>query len=398
MDENPVILTLAGLDSEPIEREELEDGTVRYNNIKLLDTGVWTDENSRTPTLYDERTFENTEPNWNEEKYDGPPVNIHHDLDERGNPNEASVGGYIDPDSLRTDGNALFGDFVFDRNDDAGAFADTNLQSSIESGGQVGFSPSVELSPKRGEVVDTPDNPRAEQHVQAAELTGTGLVRDPASKTVDFAHETRNRAVVMGAEGQTHYTLESGDTGMDEDLNLEELREKHNLSDDVDAETVKELAEAGLLSLKYEDKEKEEEDEEEEESEMEESDEEEEEEEAEMAEDMDPQELVSMVQALRERLETLEEEHEALMSAEEVTEELAEAKQELSSEVKETAQELAEAETVQELQEAKEDLDKRLSKIEEQPEKPRTMAEGEANTRDSEPKGRITTVSDPSPY
>jgi len=54
------------LDKQPIRREELSDNRVAYRNIKLLDKGVWTDQNSRTPTLYDERTFDNLVPSYDD--------------------------------------------------------------------------------------------------------------------------------------------------------------------------------------------------------------------------------------------------------------------------------------------------------------------------------------------
>jgi hypothetical protein len=137
-----VMASASPLDTQPIEREELGDDTVAYRGLKLIDSGVWTDSNSETPTLYDDRTFENTDPEFNGDR-DGPPVNIAHDLHKdgpnAGEPHEASIGGYIDPKSLDTDGEALFGDVILDRSTDAGAFADTNLKSALENDGTAGF-------------------------------------------------------------------------------------------------------------------------------------------------------------------------------------------------------------------------------------------------------------------
>jgi len=175
------------LDSQPIKREELSGDEVAYRNIKLISQGVWIDQNSQTPTLYDETTFSNINA-VSESNEQGPPTNIAHDVHKRGankgEPHEASVGGYVDPKSLRTDGEALFGDFVFDTSKPAGDFADANLKSALKNDGTAGFSPSVELKPV--EMAQTVNHPHAQEHVKSARLTGVGLVRDPASETVDL--------------------------------------------------------------------------------------------------------------------------------------------------------------------------------------------------------------------
>jgi len=125
-------------------------------------------------------------------------VNIAHDLSATGEPNEASIGGYIDPESLTTDDGKLYGDIVLDTTTPAGDYADENLQSALESGGKVGFGgPSVELDVPREHLTPAPDHPRAEEKVEQAALTGTGLVMDPASKNVSFDRETATRAVAL---------------------------------------------------------------------------------------------------------------------------------------------------------------------------------------------------------
>ncbi len=186
------------LDNQPIRREELSNGDVAYRNIKLLDKGVWTDQNSRTPTLYDAETFDNLEPSYSKQMQ-GPPTNIAHDVhklgDKKGQVHDASIAGYVDPQSLREDGDSLFGDFIFDSEKPAGAFADDNLKSALQNDGTAGFSPSVELDPI--ELESTPDHPRATEHVTKARLTGVGLVRDPASESVDLQEEVKNRVVAL---------------------------------------------------------------------------------------------------------------------------------------------------------------------------------------------------------
>ncbi|AFH22738.1 hypothetical protein OSG_eHP34_00025 [environmental Halophage eHP-34] len=219
------------LDKQPIKREELSGDKVAYRNIKLLDTGVWTDQNSQTPTLYDETTFSNINA-VSEGDEQGPPTNIAHDVHKRGankgEPHEASVGGYVDPKSLRTDGEALFGDFIFDTSKPAGDFADANLKSALKNDGTAGFSPSVELEPV--EMAQTVDHPHAQEHVKSARLTGVGLVRDPASETVDLMQETQERAVALAAgegdspKGKT-VAMQKADMTDKQLMNADEIRE-----------------------------------------------------------------------------------------------------------------------------------------------------------------------------
>ena len=223
MTEARIMASASPLDIQPIKREELSGDKVAYRGIKLIDTGVWTDSSSKKATLYDEETFENTTPEYDESEYDGPPVNIAHDIHKggrkKGEVHKASVSGYIDPDSIETDGEALFGDVIIDRSTDAGAFADTNLKSALENEGMAGFSPSVELMPTNFD--DTP-HAHAEEYVTAAELTGLGLVRDPASKSVDFAHETRTRSVALSAASNPNAkVLTQQDTDMSPGKELE---------------------------------------------------------------------------------------------------------------------------------------------------------------------------------
>ncbi|WLW38155.1 hypothetical protein [Halorubrum tailed virus BLv36] len=377
-----VMSTASPLDTQPIEREELSNGTVAYRNIKLLDEGVWTDESSRTPTLYDERTFENLEI-LSPEGMDGPPVNVAHDLDSNGEPNEASVGGYIDPDSVDTDGKALFGDIMLDTGDPAGAYLDENLKSSLESNGEVGFSPSVELMPTE---LEAAEHPQAEQHVVGAEFTGTALVRDPASKSVDFAHETRNRQIAMGLEGQTAKRLEEEPKHMAE---IEEVRETldsaglGDVIDDMTDDEVMDMAENLHSDLMA--------DLEGEEVEAEYDEEEEEEEEKEMA---DADELMAELDEVRGRVAELED---MVAGMDGMVEE---------EDLEEATEELADASDVEEIEKTlsaimpdgwdTEEVSRALKAVGEEPEKPRSLADGS----DEEPEynGRIVGVSDPDPY
>ncbi|QAS68850.1 P2 gpO-like scaffolding/protease protein [Haloferax tailed virus 1] len=385
-----IMASAESLDTQPIKREELGDGKVRYASIKLVSEGVWTDQASKTPTLYNEETFSNTQPDFDSGEFDGPPVNIAHDIHKggpnKGEPHEASIGGYIDPDSLDTDGKALFGDIILDRNTDAGAFADTNLKSALENDGTAGFSPSVELMPTE---MKEAAHPHAEEHVAAAELTGTGLVRDPASKSVDFAYETQNRAVAMSAGGKDAkvMTRENGDmrtkllSGMAEKLlaDPDEVRETLDMFgfdglDEMTDDEVTDMAEDLHEDLTSDLEGMDEEGEGEEMGEGEEYDDDEEEDEQEMQEGEDMEALKEQVSSLSSRLEDLEDAMSQAMSADEVTEELQEAKEELAA-----------AETVAELTEAKEELDKRLSELESQGKTPKTLSDANTDAEEWEP-------------
>lgn len=368
------------LEGEPIERDELDGNEVAYRNIRLIAAGTWTDNNSKTPTLYDETTFKNTEPDYDSQKYDGPPVNIAHDLARDGEPHEASVGGYIDPDSIRTDGEALFGDFILDRGTDAGAFADTNLKSALESDGEVGFSPSVELMPE--EMVQASNHQKAEEHVKEARLTGTGLVLNPASKTVDLAHETRNRAVALSAaSGEEVKTLHREPGGMSPELQdeiraailgrelaVEEIQDDAQaIADELDV-PVDEVLEVldPLLDMG---------DEEgdgvgEEDAEMEDGEEEDEDEEMDEMEDGndDVDALQDQVANLSERLEELEDAMSDTLSA---------------GDVEDTREELSAArEEIEDLREDKRELSQRVESLEEVGKESRTLADGDGEEFD----------------
>lgn len=369
-----VMASASPLDTQPIKREELGDGEVAYRGLRLIAQGVWTDSESKTPTLYDERTFENTTPEYDSSKYNGPPVNVAHDIHksgrEQGEPHEASVGGYVDPKSIDTDGEALFGDVILNTDDPAGAFLDENLKSALENDGTAGFSPSVELMPTE---LEDAEHARAEEYVKAAEFTGLGMVRDPASKSVDLAHETQNRAVAMAAGGKDAKALYLERVDMADAETYRDVLESNGIdTGEMTDEEVMDLAEELGESMQMGDYEDDEEEEERENADDEEE-EEDEEEEMDMAEGDDKVEKIEeQVMTIMDRLEDLEDS----MAGEEDVEEM-------SAELEEAKEELAAAETVEEL---KETFDKRLSKIEEEGKNPRTMSDDSTDEDDWEPK------------
>ena len=110
MTDAPMHLTLKSLDTEPIERIEEGGDNVRFTSIRLLSPGVWSDAGSQTATYYPPDGIANLEAHYDESRYDGPPVNIMHDLDmDTFEAHEASVAGYVDPETMDTDddGNLL---------------------------------------------------------------------------------------------------------------------------------------------------------------------------------------------------------------------------------------------------------------------------------------------------
>lgn len=359
-DETPVnpLFSLSDIETEPIERIEEGGDTVRYKSILALAPGVWTDSGSRETIWYSPEGIRNLE------VVDDNVVNIMHDSE-----NSVSQAGQIDPESVEATDNGLYVDVVVDTTNAAGQYADENMQATLESGGAKGFGgPSVEISAE-GQDVEF-NNKKGMQELKGGRITGLGFVKSPASKSASFSRQVAQRGVALAdaESGRTVMKLQSETHAMDE-AELEELREKHGLSDDVDASTIQELAEAGLLSLEEDDDEEEEDEEEEDTENAEDEDEPPEEEEGD--EDDEPEEdeepdLEDQVAAMDERLQNLEDMIESAMAAEDVQEEL-EAFEE----------ELADAETVSELSEAKEDLEKRLSALEDEPKTPRSLADGE---------------------
>jgi len=349
----------------PIEREASGD-EVRYKKVALLGQGVWTDQASRTPTLYDGESLSNIVAEYDESEHNGPPVNIAHDLSATGEPNEASIGGYIDPDSLTVDNGKLYGDIVLDTTTPAGDYADENLQSALSSGGKVGFGgPSVELDVPREHLTPAPDHPRAEEKVERAALTGTGLVMDPASKNVSFDRETATRAVAMSNQNDKPLSVQTKDMADIDDLRGD--LEQYNIdTEDMTDEDVMEFA-GGLHSDLMDTLGEMEEMEMEEDMEGEEE-EEEEDEEDEMDEDMgsytmeDMEEMAAQMEDMRERLAEIEAEMGNMASM---------------SELEESTQELADASTVEDVENALSEMQDTVEEIASEPEDTKTLADSD---------------------
>lgn len=390
----PQHLTLKSLETEPIERVDEGDGMVRYKSLKLLSPGIWADAGSQTQTYYPPEGIDNLRADYDESKHDGPPVNIMHDLDvEAWEAHEASVAGYVDPETLDTDDDGnLFGDVVFDTSKGAGQFADENLKSTLEKEGALGFGgPSVEI-PARG-LQQSHDEVRDMPRVDGGLLTGVAMVMDPASKSVNFAREAARRPVALSAEsGKDAKVLTQQSGSMREKflegaangiqaMDADELRETldmfgfdglDEMTDDEVMDMAEDLYEDLMADLDHGEGEGED-------TEMEdyEDDEEEEEddEDMEMQEGGDLEAVEERVQSLASRLEDLEDAMSQAMAADDVEATLEEA----------TGEQLAAADTVKELEEARDELDRRLEALEDKGKESKTLADAGGTDDEFEP-------------
>jgi hypothetical protein len=358
----PAVMAAGGLNTQPIERNQEDGGAVRYANLELLTEGVWTDQKSRTPTLYPEDGIAEIEAEYDDGQH-GPPVNVMHDVDPTsGEVHKPSHAGHVDPNSLTYHNGALTGDIVLDTSTAAGEFADENLQSALESEGRVGFGgPSVELDLDPETHIQNSDHPEAEKEIMGGWLTGLGLVMDPADNNVAFDRQTRERAVAMG-DSQTDKAVYRQRTLMNPEESRETL-ESHGIeTDDMSDEEVVDFAESlhDDLMEEMEDMEEtenasdEEDEEEEEDMDMGDYEDEEEDEEEEEAEMMDEGAIQSLNEQIDDLWDAVDELKGSMMSESE-------------------KEELAAAETVEE-------IDKRLSEIEEEPADRKTLAEGSTDT------------------
>jgi len=377
----PVQFTLRQLETGPIEREELSANEVLYRNVKVLESGTWTDSGSGETIWYSPRGLENLDVT------DDNTVNIMHDSD-----NEVSAVGELA--NARADDGELYADIQIDTSNAAGEYADENMQQTLESNGAKGFGgPSVEIDAEGQEIEYNAE--RGLKELVKGKVSGLGLVANPASKPTAFARQTANRGVAL-SEGQTTYTLEGETISM---ANAEEIRETLDSAglgdtiDDMTDEEVMDFAENLHSDLMGDlegdggmDGDTEASDDIENGTHYGDKDDEEDEEDMDMADD----DMMEELQAVKQRLEVLEDEMETL-SAQGMTES--------------DAEDLADAEDVSELSDAVESLEKELSdvaettkELAEEPEEPKSLAaDVEFGDEDSDYGGRLTTVSDPGP-
>jgi len=367
----PSSVHLAEFDPEQIERIEESEDTVRYTNIRLIGPGVWRDSASRQEVWYSPKAMNNLEVS------EDNAVHINHD-----DGNDVSEVGEVDPESVENADNGVFGDIVVDTSSAAGEFADQNLQQSLESGGAKGFGgPSVEIPPE-GQEVRFNDEKGLKELVKGV-ISGLGLVSNPGAKNVHFGRQTAQAAVALAGESGESVMEPNGERiDMADPEDVRETLEEHGVdTGSMDDDELMDMASTlhDELMGDLENAEHYDEDGEEDEEEMENADNEDDEEEEE-EDEMDMGEVAERVESLDERLTNVEDMMESAMAAEDVEETL-------SEEVEDATEELADADTVQELEEAKEELEARLSELEDEPEDPKTLADGDETVE-----GNVTPV------
>lgn len=323
--------TLASLKTEPIERTELSANKVKYSNVKVLESGTWTDSGSKETIWYSPRGLENLEVR------DNNNINIAHDAD-----NEVSEVGEMQ--NAHAEDGELYADLVIDTSNAAGEYADENLQATLESDGDKGFGgPSVEIDAE-GQEIEYNDS-RGLKELVGGYVSGLGLVANPASKPVAFDRQVAERGVAM-SEAQTHYTLEEKPIDMAEIEEVRETLDANGLGDvieDMTDEEVMDMAEnlhgdlmEDLQAEEYEDE-----------------DEEEEEKEEEKDMEMSPEEMEDMLETMMERVEELENNMMGM----------------------DMAEDLAEKETVEEVEARLSEVEETAKKLSEEPKKPRSMSD-----------------------
>ncbi len=331
--------TLAG----PITRKEQSDGSVVYENIKILSAGNWTDSNSRETIRYDPQNLE---------VVDGAPVNVMHDSN-----NDVAQVGEIEASSAQVEDGDLYADVRLHRDNAASEFADENLQKTLESEGRKGFGgPSVEI-PAEGQEIDTTSEP---PELEDGKIDGLAFVNQPAAKTTAFDQQVRERAVAM-SDGDNDKGVYVQDTGMSE-LELQdpgEIREilsmfgfdPDELDDDEIMDMAEDLHEDLMEELGGEDVEAEEDGEEGEED-----------------DGMDMGDMAEQIEAMEQKMEEMkakEEEMESEMQSLKESMDMAyhaEEAEELEAELEDTKAELSEAKD-------------RLKELEDEPEDPKSLSE-----------------------
>ena len=321
------VFQLSELDTEPIEREELGDNEVVYRNVKILQSGTWTDSGSGETIWYSPRGLENLEVRENNA------INIMHDSD-----NHVSEVGELE--NPRAESGELYADLRIETDKAAGEYADDNLQQTLETNGAKGFGgPSVEIDAE-GQEIEYNDS-RGLKELVGGYVSGLGLVANPASKPVAFDRQVAERGVAM-SEAQTHYTLEEKPIDMADIEEVRETLDANGLGDvieDMTDEEVMDMAENlhGDLMEDLQAEEYEDDDEEEEEKDME----------------MSPEEMEEMLETMMERVEELENNMMGM----------------------DMAEELADADTVEEVEARLSDVEETTKKLSEEPKKPRSMSD-----------------------
>lgn len=203
-----------------IERVELDDGSVRYENLKLLGVGVWGDAATQRQFLYSARTIKALA-----DSIADNTLNLFHEQD-----NETTEVGRLDRESVYIgDDDGLYGDIVLSMDNSASEFADEAMQDALESGGDVGLKgPSLEIADpdhsynRQAGALEVVDGT-----VTGVALVGLGVSPGPGSKDAAFAEQTQERAVALAeASNATVVTPQTNDTSMITNTIAEQLADR----------------------------------------------------------------------------------------------------------------------------------------------------------------------------
>lgn len=173
-----------------IERVEQDDGTVRWKGLMLLAPGVWQDGLSGESIFYSERGIRASVDRWADDT-----VNLFHEFED-----DTWQVGEVDTSTATVDDQGrLFADVVLSMESSASQLTDEALQKAFETNGQEGIEgPSVELAPDQVEFNrDRGVREMLQGTLHGLAFVGVGLSPGPASKTANFEHQARERAVAM---------------------------------------------------------------------------------------------------------------------------------------------------------------------------------------------------------
>lgn len=187
------IRELAHGDVGKVKRVELEDGSVKYTNIKLLSSGEWTDSLSRETIFYSPEGIANSTDNWIDPQTEEPvkkaQLNHFHDPESPG-----ENVGHVPVDSVHAEDGAMYGDLVFHRLNQRSKEMEAMMNKALETEGEEGLGGvSVEI-PKDRVVPDPDRNMRKSVEMW---FGGVALVQFPAAEDVRMSEQLKNRAIAL---------------------------------------------------------------------------------------------------------------------------------------------------------------------------------------------------------
>lgn len=185
-----------------IKRLEADGGGVRYSDVMLLAPGAWTDAGSRSTAVYTDTAIRASAENWvdpaTQDPVDRAEINLLHGPALHDATTLGDVG-HVPTDSIVVDEqNRMFGDLVLHGESAASELAielmDEVLEATEDPDREAPpVGPSVEIVDERGEV----DREAGVKRLEELWYSGLGIVFNPASRPVELAEQTRERAVAM---------------------------------------------------------------------------------------------------------------------------------------------------------------------------------------------------------